>query len=153
MLESEATSAFDGFFLVAKKDITTIWPQLSDFIYSWEEEGISALYSAEDLLMELTHNPSCFIWVAVKSRKIEGAVVVGFAKSLSTNRLWIQALNFKNLKPWLDDLEKIEYWAFMLEANEIAFEGSRGWDRILKPYGYSSSSVVLTKNIRKRWSH
>jgi hypothetical protein len=43
-------------------------------------------------------------------------------------------------------LEAADFHARELDCTEITIGGRRGWERVLKPYGFAHRGVVLTKD-------
>ena len=103
--------------------------------------GCSGSHAVEDVLEEVKEGSAVFYPVR------DGAAVfkLGEYPQKRVLLIWLyggeMASNVKGV------LEAAEFHARELDCTEIMIGGRRGWERVLKPYGFAHQGVVLTKDI------
>jgi hypothetical protein len=121
----------------------------SGFTESWERSkpfmvdalAHAGLQTVDDVLEEVRDGLALFYPVQ------DGAAVfkVGDYPQKKVLIIWLyggeMASNIKGV------LEAAEFHARELDCTEIMIAGRRGWERVLKPYGFAHQGVVLTKDI------
>lgn len=53
----------------------------------------------------------------------------------------------EGLKDWVGHISDIELWAKRNGCDGMEIVGGKGWERVMKPYGYDLTHVVLEKDL------
>jgi len=118
---------------------TEAWKRSKPFLV--DALAYAGLHSIDDLLEEVEEGSALFYPVQ------DGAAVFKLAEYPQKRVLivWVyggdMASNIEGV------LEAAEFHARELDCTEITIGGRRGWERVLKPYGFAHRGVVLTKDI------
>jgi len=118
---------------------TEAWERSKPFMV--DALAYAGLQTVDDLLEEVRDGSALFYPVQ------NGAAVfkVGEYPQKKVLIIWLyggeMASNVKGV------LEAAEFHARELDCTEIMIGGRRGWERVLKPYGFAHQGVVLTKDI------
>lgn len=106
-------------------------------------------WSAEQLLADV-ETGKVIVWI-VSSNVPHGTIRGVFTTRAIESRVrWILVEDCAGdaLHEWIyEALHALEAWARELGATQIVFEGRRGWERVLRGYGYETTRIQGVKRL------
>lgn len=139
-------------WLVKVDDLPAVWPAISQLLHRTPDDGALANWEEDELYNVLVKGMNYGVIIGWDSGMVEAVMIVYYDKTPNDLVLWIESGNGK-LRKYLPYLEKIERWAHTMEASAVKIRGSKALTRIMKSSGYGITEYVLSKPIRKLWSH
>ncbi len=122
----------------------TLLPLLERGRVAWEE-----YYTLEDIRKELVKGRLQF-WSM--DERYEQEPFLGFITGIETYTqkcalriIWLGGERFAEASKVM--LDVVEAWARTLSCKNIEIVGRGGFERLLKPYGYKRTHVILTKEL------
>tara|TARA_R100000306_G_C4251234_1_gene80562 strand:+ start:93 stop:482 length:390 start_codon:yes stop_codon:yes gene_type:complete len=117
---------------------TEAWKRSKPFLV--DALAYAGLQTVDDLLEEVEKGSALFYPVQ------DGAAVFKLAEYPQKRVLLIWLYGGEMASNIEGVLEAAEFHARELDCTEITIGGRRGWERVLKPYGFAHRGVVLTKD-------
>ena len=103
-------------------------------------------WSSEQLLADVAEG-RVLVWIVSRETNVVGV----FTTRVITSRVtWvlIEDCAGDDLHEWIyEALHALEAWARELGASQIVFEGRRGWERVLRGYGYETKRIQGVKRL------
>lgn len=98
---------------------------------------------------------SCQIWVGQNpvTNEIDLVLVSESIHSNGKNVLILRWASGKNMDEWFFDIGLLENWAKEKGFDEIEVWGRRGWERKLRPLGYTHRFTVISRNLNEIGVH
>ena len=87
------------------------------------------------------------MWIVKRDDRIVGVFTV---RAVQSQILWIlvEDLAGDDLATWILEAQRaLETWARELGATQIVIEGRKGWERVLRPYGFESTRIQAVKRL------
>lgn len=103
-------------------------------------------WSTEELLNDVADG-RLMVWIVKSGEKVRGVFTTRFLKS---HVYWISVEDCAgdDLASWIfEALHALETWAREMGASQILLEGRRGWERVLRPYGFNPTRTVCVKDL------
>ena len=103
-------------------------------------------WSAEQLLADVEVG-KVLVWIVSRDEKIVGVFTVRVIES-AVRWILVEDCAGDDLASWiLEALHALETWAREMGATQIVLEGRRGWERVLRPYGFNPTRTVCVKEL------
>ena len=103
-------------------------------------------WSTEQLLADVEAG-KVLVWIVSRDEKIVGVFTVRVIES-GVRWILIEDCAGDDLASWImPALNAVETWARELGATQIVIEGRKGWERMLRPYGYESKRIQAVKRL------
>jgi hypothetical protein len=103
-------------------------------------------WSADQLLADVEAG-KVLVWIVTRDEKIVGVFTVRVIESRVTWVL-VEDLAGDDLASWILEAHRaLETWAREMGATQIVIEGRKGWERVLRPYGYESTRIQAVKRL------
>ena len=117
---------------------TEAWERSKPFLA--DALAYTGLHSVDDVLDEVEEGSALFYPVQ------DGAAVFKMGEYPQKRVLLIWLYGGELASNIEGVLEAADFHARELDCTEITIGGRRGWERVLKPYGFAHRGVVLTKD-------
>jgi hypothetical protein len=117
---------------------TEAWERSKPFLA--DALAYTGLHSVDDVLDEVQEGSALFYPVQ------DGAAVFKMGEYPQKRVLLIWLYGGELASNIEGVLEAADFHARELDCTEITIGGRRGWERVLKPYGFAHRGVVLTKD-------
>jgi hypothetical protein len=117
---------------------TEAWERSKPFLA--DALAYTGLHSVDDVLDEVREGSALFYPVQ------DGAAVFKMGEYPQKRVLLIWLYGGELASNIEGVLEAADFHARELDCTEITIGGRRGWERVLKPYGFAHRGVVLTKD-------
>lgn len=117
---------------------TEAWERSKPFLA--DALAYTGLHSVDDVLDEVQEGSALFYPVR------DGAAVFKMGEYPQKRVLLIWLYGGELASNIEGVLEAADFHARELDCTEITIGGRRGWERVLKPYGFAHRGVVLTKD-------
>ena len=135
---------------VLPNELRTVWFHALAYI----KEGLAAgfgEYSLADIYESLLVE-KMRLWIIQDARPFYatsylGAVLCELRQLPRARVMTILALSGRDLPAWVDQVENIVDWAKQEKADLLTAQTRPGIAKLLKPYGFDSSQVVITRRI------
>ena len=131
---------------VKPEAIDDLWPHLEPYFRRAYEVLLTDLTPDEIRAGAKTGRRQ--IWT-VTERGRASPLLTAFctAMRVADGRKWLvfEALAGEDMEAWLPLLSEFEGYAKEAGASVSHIQGRRGWERVLRPYGYELKSVILEK--------
>ena len=131
-------------FPIHPKSIDAIWPAVEPMIA--EACKTSRGRFGTDYWHEFCKG-SGTLWVATNIADEINAVAIAMIMQQGARRICrMRGVSGENMPSWVSHISDVEQWAKSNGCDGMEIVGGRGWERVLKPYGYSLTHVVLEKD-------
>lgn len=131
---------------VAAEDCEILWSALAPFFQRAYDSVLTDLTPDEILASAITGHRQ--IWT-ITDRDRASPLLTTFctAMRVAGGRQWlvIEALAGDDMEDWLPLLAELEAHAKEAGATLSHIQGRRGWERVLRSYGYEPKSIILEK--------
>lgn len=103
-------------------------------------------YTPQDLL-DFCKEQKMQLWVVADDDFVHGCVVTELINYKRKRVCQVIIVSGYNLEEWFGGYEVIEAWARSMGAEEMRSYCRAGWEKLLKPRGFSKAYTVLTKEL------
>lgn len=128
--------------------IENVWGEIGPWILQAVGEGYDV--ADANYIKETAQRGASIIWVVHVQNKIEAVLVTEQAFYGGKRTLVLRWFTGRGVKDMLHLYNLIEDWAFKNGYEYIEAWGHRGWEKVLKPYGFTHQFTVVGKPIMKR---
>ena len=103
-------------------------------------------WTSEQLLADV-ESGRVLVWMVPHGTKIVGVFTTRVVES-AVRWCLVEDCAGDDLASWiLEALRALETWAREIGAAQIVLEGRRGWERVLRPYGFNPTRTVCVKDL------
>jgi hypothetical protein len=103
-------------------------------------------YEGKDIL-KLIIDGKFQLWGAVEGEKINGIAITEIVDYPRVKMCRFLCATGENLSEWMPLIKDIEAWAVSKGCKSFQAECRPGWERLLKPYGYEKSHIIMNKEL------
>lgn len=132
--------------IVDQGEIQALWPWAAP----WLDKAIGEEGSLYDLgvIKSWLESGQLQLWIAEDGPGVPIAFLVTEVVTEGPDKvLSLRWIGGREMEKWLGFLKAIEYVAMWNKVTKIEVYGRKGWERTLKPYGYTFKSIVLGKRL------
>lgn len=140
---STSSSGDTTLYLVRPETLDQAWPEVEKLVR--EVAGVSLHHTAESI-RELVASGRWQLFIA-KSDHVEVICLTEIRDYPKARFLDVYVCHGNIRARWLKHLETIEKWAVAQGCQYIQPYAPPGWERVLKPYGYTSDHRLLLKRL------
>jgi hypothetical protein len=119
--------------------IHKVWSHVKPLIFSAGQR--TGLSNPEDTEFELLRGEQ-LLWIVWNGESIEAAASTRLANGVCS----FTACGGKNMKRWVEFFPQIEKYA-VAEGCRLRISGRKGWERVLKRFGYRAKYVILERSM------
>lgn len=145
--ESIITTDRHGFSFsgVPVSHIDEMWPYVSPFVVDALNYGFGEWdeFNIYDFLMDSDMQ----LWVVIKGNLLKGVVITEVVRYPKKKVLRIALVSGSEIKNWKHYIDALESWGASINCTAIEGWGRKGWEKMVKDIGFTSSRVVLCKEI------
>lgn len=131
--------------LVPQGEVPLVWDQVKDFLEGATDrtDGRVDIYDVQDELEMGSYQ----LWIAFTGTgEIVGAVTTRIIEYPQRRMLHGDMAGGKGLKDWQTKmLELLDQFAKDQKCSAFEMYGRRGWEKVLKPYGWDARQTVYLK--------
>jgi len=122
---------------VDPEQISKFWPYVKSFIFSGPQR--TGLSDPEYTEWEILRGDQ-LLWIIWDGKEIKAAA----STRLSNGVCLMTACGGKDMKEWVKFFPQIDQYA-KDEGCRLRISGRRGWERVLRPFGYRVKYVILER--------
>ncbi len=142
-ISSDKVEASDCFF-ISGVSVYELWEKVKDYIED-SLEGFEQYYSPEHILQMIAAG-QYQLWIVHKGGRIQAALVTRVDTYMTGARVCeMLFIGGHEMGDWLPLIQKVEAWAESLFCTHIRAVGRRGWERMLKKYGFHYEACFIGK--------
>jgi len=138
--------------LVSVGCVPVIWGDVQELIEEKGQEWLKIVDLKE--IYQRCLEDQLDLWIGNEKTELKLVMFCGWERHAKRSYYHVIWIGGRDIKGCLKEgIQKIEHYACLSGGNEVRLGGRGGWERLLKPYGYSSRSVELRKDVTVCWRH
>jgi hypothetical protein len=103
-------------------------------------------WTAEQVLSDVADG-RLIVWIVSRETKVVGVFTTRIVES-AIRYVAVEDLAGEDMESWLWEAHRaLETWARELGAQQITFDGRRGWQRVLQSLGYETKRIQGVKRL------
>jgi hypothetical protein len=134
--------------IIHPSNVLDNWGAVAPWILQAVGDGVDA--SDVIYIQQQAMSGSAQIWVAEKAHKIEAVLVTEVAFYGGQKTLVLRWLAGHASEDWIDYLDYLENWAATNGYHRVEAWGRKGFEKVLRPYGYRHEFTVIGKPLARR---
>lgn len=119
------------------------WPEIEPFLEALAANG-SGRYKTADYVRALALR-DMQLWAARDENKVLAIMLSEMRSYPHANIMRLIGVNGGDMSEWVGHMPQIERWAKIQGASVLEACAPMGWERVLKPFGFKKTHVVLEK--------
>lgn len=119
------------------------WPEVAPFVEALSANG-SGRFKATDYVRAIAER-DMQLWAARNHEKILAVMLTEMRTYPQYNVARLIGINGGDMREWVGHMPQVERWAKIQGASVLEATAPAGWERVLKPYGFKKTHVVLEK--------
>ena len=137
---------------VSREQLMIVYPSLHYIFHQFD--GLQETFNFTELFTLLQRGDVYECWIGYDKGNIEAFLITAIIRYEKKAVMHIVGVVGENLisKYIPRGFQKIEQYAALMGVTEIVLDGRKGWDRVLRKYGYGVT-LQMRKNIKIMWSN
>lgn len=131
--------------LIPNAEVVERWPDFRPFLAGMCERS-NHRYEPADLLRLLLAD-QYQLWSAAEGQAIDAMMLTRVVEFPGAKACEMAAAFGENSKEWVGFIGEVEDWARGQGCGLMQPIGRPGWERVLKPFGYEKTHVLLEKKL------
>lgn len=119
------------------------WPEIGPFLSALAANG-SGRFTTTDYVRAISDR-EMQLWAARGDGKVLAVMLSEMRTYPTCNVARLIGINGGDMREWVGHMSQIERWAKISGAAVLEATAPMGWERVLKPYGFKKTHVVLEK--------
>lgn len=148
-LSSDDISQAD-FGLVPPEMTQHLWPRVEQILLTRGARWLAVVSEADVYRLLITGNAD--LWCGMQSGELDVIAICMWERHARAQYYHVCFVGGTDAMKYLaKGLQTLERYASIMGAAELTLEGRKGLARILKPFGYGSTTVRLRKPVKVLW--
>lgn len=119
-----------------------VWPT----VYPVIADAVAGMGETSDSIMALVESKAAQLWTMQKEGEVIAAVVTQVTEHPSRKVCSVIICTGTGMAEWVEhSLLSIEKWAASNGCTHMKHDARMGWQKVLKPFGYQATHVILEK--------
>jgi len=129
--------------LITPASLGIVWTNVSHLLRKTEDYGSDTNHIWNSLNAGIWR-----LWIYEQDDRILAAATTSFVRYPAGKMLRIETVGGVDMSEWLDEITKLEHFAMKNGCIGMDIFARKGWEKVLKPYGYEFNSILLRKNLK-----